>query len=170
MTDLAKSDGQMGEAMAALNERQRAFVLALFDAPKSHGSGVFAAKVAGYGTPQSSQQTLASVACKLKADPRIQAAITEVTKQHFAVLGPAAVRGLRKILDNPKHREFGRAIGLIMDRVAPSQSGLVVEVKGEVKLSARETDEVLARIEHLAKKFMGGALPAPKIIEHEAAA
>jgi hypothetical protein len=40
-----------------------------------------------------------------------------------------------------------------------------IKVEGEVKLSARETENVLARIEELARKF-SVALPAPKIIEH----
>jgi phage terminase small subunit len=160
---------EMGPAMQVLTEKQRKYVLALFEAPRSHGSGVFAARSAGYGTSSSSRQSIAQLAYQLNTDPKVQAAIAEVSKQYLTVLGPHAVRGLKKVLDNPAHRDFGRALGIVMDRVSPVQSTAVVKVEGEIKLSAGETAQVLERIEELARKF-SVALPAPKVIDHEAAA
>ena len=64
----------IGPAMSALTEKQRRDVLALFDAPRTHGSGVFAVKIAGYGTPTSSRQSLAQLAYQLNNDPKVQAA------------------------------------------------------------------------------------------------
>jgi phage terminase small subunit len=160
-------DATFGPAMAALTEKQRRYVLALFEAPKSHGSLTFAARAAGYGTPTSSKQCMYSMAHAINADPKVQDAIREVSQQYVTILGPHAVRALRKILDNPGHRDHGRALGIVMDRVSPQNSTHTVKVEGEVKMTAQETSYVLQRIEELARKF-SVALPAPKIIEHEA--
>jgi phage terminase small subunit len=159
-------DAKCGPAMAALNDRQQRYVHALFEAPRSHGSGVFAAKVAGYSA--SSRGVLASIAYQLNGDPRVQAAIAEVSQQHLTTLGPLAVRALKRVLDNPAHRDFGRAIGIVMDRVAPQNSTHIVKLEGEVKLTSSETAQVMSRIEELAAKF-AVQLPAPKIIEGELA-
>jgi phage terminase small subunit len=171
MSDLTNiTDGeQFGPAMQALTEKQRRYVIALFEAPKSHGALTFAAKRAGYGTPTSSRQSLSQMAHALNSDPKVQTAIAEVSQQYVTVLGPHAVRALKKVLDDPKHRDFGRAMGIVMDRVSPVQSTAVVKVEGKIELSAGEAAHVLERIEQLATKFMV-ALPAPKIIDHEEAA
>jgi phage terminase small subunit len=163
MDDRADSTA-VGPAMQALNERQRRYVHALFEAPRSYGSGVFAAKAAGYS--DSSRQVLASQAHQLNADPKVQAAIAEVSQQHLTTLGPPAVRAMKRVLNTPNHRDFGRVIGIVMDRVAPAQSTHTLEVKGEVRLSAGETAKVMDRIEELCRKF-AVAVPAPKIIEHK---
>jgi phage terminase small subunit len=154
--------------MLALTDKQRRYVIALFEAPKSHGSLTFAARRAGYGTPTSSRNSLSQMAHNLNNDAKVQAAIAEVSQQYITVLGPHAVRALKKLLDDPAHRDHGRALGIVMDRVAPQQSTLAVKVEGEVKVSAGEAARVLERIEELAKRFMVG-MPAPKIIDHEAA-
>jgi phage terminase small subunit len=163
--------GQIGEgpAMSALNERQKLFVRALFEAPRNHGSHAFAARAAGYGTETSSNNSIASIAYQVACDPKVQTAIAEMSQQYVTTLGPVAVRALKKVLDTPTHRDFGRAIGLVIERVSPQQSTHTVKVEGEVKLSSRETADVLERIEQLASKFMV-RLPAPKIIDHEGVA
>ncbi|WP_245509374.1 hypothetical protein [Bradyrhizobium zhanjiangense] len=161
-------DVREGPAMAALNERQKRFVHALFLAPRSHGSRTFAAKAAGYGTPTSSRQSLSQIGHQLSTDPKVQAAISEVSASYLTTLGPPAVRALRRLLDDPKHKDHGRALGIIMDRVTPVQSAAVLKVEGEVKISAADAARVMERIEELSAKFMQ-PIPAPKIIEHERA-
>lgn len=161
--------GQFGPAMLALTEKQRRYVHALFEAPKTHGSGVFAIKMAGYGTATSSRQSLAQLAYQLNGDPKIQAAIAEVSQQHLTVLGPVAVRAAKRVLGNPSHRDFGRVLGIVMDRVAPQNSTHTVKVEGEVKITAAEAARVMDRIEELCSRF-GVALSSPKIIDHEVAA
>lgn len=168
MTALMTSETREGPALAALNERQKRFVHALFLAPKSHGSRTFAAKAAGYGTPTSSRKSLSQIGHQLSTDPKIQAAISEVSATYLTTLGPPAVRALRRLIDDPKHKDHGRALGIIMDRVAPANSTHTVKVEGEVKVSAVEAARVMDRIDELTAKFMK-ALPAPKIIEGEAA-
>ncbi|WP_407160165.1 hypothetical protein [Bradyrhizobium sp. STM 3557] len=154
-----------GPAMQALTEKQRRYVLELFNAPKAHGSGVHAARAAGYGTASSSRQSIAQLAYQLNQDPKVQAAIQEVSKAYLTVLGPHAVRALKKVLDNPGHRDFGRALGIVMDRVSPVESKAVVKVEGEIKLSAEEAAETMKRIAELSAKF---ALPAPTVIDGKA--
>jgi phage terminase small subunit len=163
----ASDIGELGPAMRVLTEKQRRFVLALFEAPKKYGRGVFAAERAGYDA--SSRGNLSIIASQLNADPKVQAAIAEVSQARLTILGPTAVYALEKLLENPKHRDHGRALGMVMDRVAPTLSTSVVKVEGEVRVNAGDAAVVLARIEELSRKFMV-SLPAPKIIDHEAAA
>jgi phage terminase small subunit len=158
-----------GPAMQALTEKQRKFVLALFDAPKMHRAGTFAVRSAGYGNEHTKPNTLHVIASQLRSDPKVQAAIAEVSTQYLVTLGPHAVHATKKLLADPKHRDHGRAIGIVMDRVVPILSTAVVKVEGEVKLSTAETAQIMNRIEQLAAKF-AVALPAPKVIEHKAVA
>jgi phage terminase small subunit len=157
----------LGPAMQVLTEKQRRYVLALFEAPKKYGRGVFAAERAGYQA--ASRGNLSVIASQLSADPKVQAAITEVSQARLTILGPTAVDALEKLLENPKHRDHGRALGMVMDRVAPALTTSVVKVEGEVKVSAGDAAVVLARIEELSRRFMV-SLPAPKVIEHDEAA
>nr|WP_249817286.1 hypothetical protein [Bradyrhizobium sp. 179] len=126
----------------------------------------FAAKAAGYQA--SSQASLHSIAHQLGSDPKVEAAVAEISRQYLVTLGPRAVRAMRKVLDNDKHKDFGRVLGLIMDRVSPVQSTALVKVEGEVTVSSADTARVMERIEELSTRFMV-ALPSPKVIEHEAA-
>jgi D-arabinose 1-dehydrogenase-like Zn-dependent alcohol dehydrogenase len=142
--------GGYGPAMQALTEKQRRYVVALFSAPKSHGALTFAARRAGYGTPTSSRQSLSQMAHALNADPKVQAAIAEASQQYITVLGPHAVRALKKVLDNPGHRDFGRALGLVVDRVSPVQSTAIVKVEHEAVPSLQLTAKVFERIMQLA--------------------
>jgi len=157
-----------GSALSALTDKQKRYVLALFEAPRSHGALTFAARKAGYGNANSSNHSLSQMAHQLNVDPKVQAAIAEVSRQYITVLGPHAVRAIKKILDNPNHRDFGRAIGIVMDRVAPQSSTLAVKVEHKIEMSARETAQVLERIDQLAAKF-AVRLPEPKVIEGELA-
>ncbi len=94
-------------------------------------------------------------------------AIAEMSRQYITTMGPVAVRALKKVLDTPSHRDFGRAIGLVIERVSPQQSTHTVKVEHDATPAFKDTAQVLARIEQLAAKF-AVALPAPKIIDHDA--
>lgn len=166
MTAVASDMHELGPAMRPLTLKQRRYVLALFEAPKKYGRGVFAAERAGYAA--SSRGNLSVIASQLSADPRVQAAIAEVSQQRLTILGPLAVHALEKLLENPKHRDHGRALGMVMDRVAPALQTSVVKVEGEVKLNAGDVAHVMERIEELSRKFMV-SLPSPKVLDHEAA-
>lgn len=166
LNEIAREDrGQFGPAMSALTERQRAFVCHYFEFPRKHGAGTYAAVAAGYGNNRASS---AAIAYQLLGDEKIQRAIEEESRKRIVTLGPLAVRALKKLLETPSSRDHGRALGIVMDRIAPQSSTLEVNVKGEVKMTAAQTADVLARIEQLCSKF-AVALPAPKTIEHVAA-
>lgn len=159
---------ELGPAMAALTEKQRRYVLALFDAPKSYGSGVFAAKRAGYGTPASSRQSLAQMAHQLNSDPKVQAAIAETSQQFLTTLGPVAFRAMKNVLDKPNHRDFGRVIGIVMDRVAPQNSTHTVKVQHDATPTLAATAAVLKRISELAVQAGLDVSKMPALIEGKA--
>ena len=71
---------EWGPKLAALSEKRRAFVLALFDqdAPrKGQGLMLYAARQAGYGTPTSSSKSLGVMARQVAQSPEVQAAVRE---------------------------------------------------------------------------------------------
>jgi hypothetical protein len=115
-------DGAYGPAMARLNERQRMFVRALFEAPKKHGAATFATRASGYGTPTSSAQSIATISSRLCSDPKIQDAIQEESRKYVTTLGPMAVRALKNLLGTSSHKDHGRALGILMERIAPVES------------------------------------------------
>lgn len=143
-------DVPIGPAFAALTEKQQRFVLALFDAPKAHGSLTFAARAAGYKA--STADSMHSIAHQLGSDPKIEAAISELSRQYLVTLGPRAVRAMRKVLDDDQHKDFGRVLGIVMDRVTPTQSTALVKVEHEVGPSMRAVVNVTARILELAER------------------
>jgi phage terminase small subunit len=143
-------DTAYGPAMAALNEKQRLFVRALFESPKKFGAATFAARAAGYGTPTSSTQSIASIASRLCSDPKIQDAIQEESRKYVTTLGPMAVRALKNLLGNSAHRDHGRSVGILMERIAPVESTHTVRVTHDATPALRATADVLARIATLA--------------------
>ena len=136
--------------MAALNEKQRSFVAALFEAPRKHGAAVFAARAAKYGTPTSSVQSMASIASRLCSDPKIQEAIQQESRKYITTLGPMAVRALKNLLGTPAHKDHGRAVGILMERIAPTESTHLVKVEHDASPGLRATADVLKRIAELA--------------------
>src|ERR1019366_4898977 len=126
----------------------------------SRGLGVTAVKMAGYGTPSSSRQSLAQLAYQLNCDPKIQAAIAEISQQNLTLLGPLALRALEKLLNNPLHRDHGRALGIVVAHVAPQAHILNVKHEHEIGPNAMETAQILQRIAVLSAKF-SVRIPAP---------
>src|ERR1700681_1339326 len=96
---LAPDDTAYGPAMAALIEKQRLFVRGLFELPGGkHGAATRSARAAGYGSPTSSAQSFASIASRLCANPMVQEAIQEMSRQYVTTMGPLAVRALKNLL------------------------------------------------------------------------
>jgi phage terminase small subunit len=157
---------EYGPAMLALNDRQRKFVVALFDesAPREgFGLWTWAAERAGYSA--SNPAVLKSQGWRVAHDPKVIAAINEHAKFHVRTLSPEAVRSLRDLLKNPKHRDHMRAIDAVLNRADPVESKLSVAVEQTWKPSVEVTEKVLRRIDELAAKF--GLLPSPKVIDAE---
>jgi hypothetical protein len=160
---------EYGPAMLALNERQRKFVVSLFDddAPREgEGLWVYAARRAGFAETNRTPESLKSSAWRTAHNDRVVAAINEYAKMHVRTLSPEAVRSLKDLLKNPKHRDHMRAIDAVLNRTDPAESKLSVAVEQTWKPSAEVTEKVLRRIDELAAKF--GLLPSPKVVDAEA--
>ena len=114
---------ELGPKMRALaNDRQRAFVRALFDAPKKEGRIIWAARAAGYGTAQSSVKSLSVIGSRLNVSDPIQAAISEESQRRLRSLAPSAVKALEGLVDNPKHRDHARGIAMILRQGRPCRN------------------------------------------------
>jgi hypothetical protein len=160
-------DSEWGPAMLALpNDRQRSFVIALFMAPKKRGASIYAAQVAGYGTEKSSRKSFGVMAARLMADERVQAAISEESRKRLRGLAPSAVAAIERLVNDPDHRDHGRALDMVLSRSDPPTSVHNVHVTDD-RTTPRALDEVLKRIDELASKVGVSTSPAPKVIEGE---
>jgi hypothetical protein len=129
--------GEWGPCMAALpSDKHRAFVLSLYEIERGHGSHVKAAKMAGFGTDTSSARSWGVIASKLFNDPRIQAAMHEEDQARIRASAPRAILGLQHLIEDPTHRDHGRAIGIVMDRVHPTETRHTVEVTHHINHDA----------------------------------
>jgi len=159
--------GNWGPCMLALaNDKQRHFVSALFEAPRKKGRLIWAARAAGYGSTNSSNDSIAAIASRLHADQRIQAAIAEESHRQLRGLAPGAIAALERLIDDPAAKDHARAIATVLDRSDPLMTTHTVKVERDDRPTPQAIDKVLARIEALAARA-GLALPAPKLIEGE---
>jgi nucleotide-binding universal stress UspA family protein len=155
------------EALRLLpNDRQRAFVIALFseEAPvNGDGLFVFAARQAGYGAADgsSTNKSLSVIANRLVHDARVQRAIALFSRSTLRAISPEAIRALKQVIRDPKHRDHMRAIAAVADRISPLQTNhaVVVEHRTPVEME-RATKEVLEKIDALARS-VGLTLPPP---------
>jgi hypothetical protein len=161
-----ESAPEWGPAMAALPEKRRAFVVALYDedAPrKGDGLFIFAAQVAGYGTPTSSKKSLGVIAGRIAHDDRVQAAIVEYSHRVMRAIPPEAIRALKELIRDPKHKDHARGIAMVLDRADPLQTVHTVKVEDNRPPSIEATQAVLDRIEALMKRV--GFAAAPQVID-----
>jgi hypothetical protein len=99
-------------------------------------------------------------------DERTQAAIAEYSIAAVrGGLAPDVVRGIRNVVNDPKHRDHARILALVYDKLDPLQTLHTVKVEDTRSASPEITQKVLDRIDELARR--AGLLPAPKIIDGE---
>jgi phage terminase small subunit len=158
---LAPDGTEWGPCMKALNERQRRFVLALYQVPPGHGAQVRAAKMAGYGTPTSSPETWAALASRLIHDERVQAALREHDQKVLRAAAPRALRALHGLVEDTEHRDHARGIAMVLDRTHPVET--VHHVKTERRHVLVAPEKVLARIREIASAvgLDADAMPPP---------
>src|SRR6266851_4948739 len=162
-------DPQDGEKMKALStDRHRAFVRAMYQVKPGHGAAVRAAKLAGFGTPQSSPQSMATIASRLTHDPRVQEAFAEQDQLYVRASAPRTIHALSALIENPASKDHARGIAMVLDHMHPTETVVKVDHKHDVTPSAKETAELLQRIAELSEKF-SVRLPAPLVIDHDAA-
>ncbi|UPJ69883.1 hypothetical protein [Bradyrhizobium sp. 187] len=163
-------DAKDGPKMQALpSDRHRAFVRALYAVRPGHGAAVKAAKLAGFGTAESSPQSMATIASRLKHDERVLEAIEEEDKKFIRASAPRAITALSRLIEDPRHKDHARGIGMVLDRVHPAETVHNVKLNHDVTPAFKETAQVMARMAQLAAKYCGpmSTLPAPLLIENE---
>jgi hypothetical protein len=167
LAPLETIDAQDGPKMQALpSERHRAFVRALYQVKPGHGAAVKAAKLAGFGTPTSSAQSMATISSRLSHDERVLEAIAEEDSKRIRGVAPRAISALERLVENPKHKDHARGIAMVLDRVHPVETTHHVKVEHDATPNFKETAQVLERIAQLAAKF-SVRLPAAPIIDGE---
>jgi hypothetical protein len=156
-----------GPSMAALNERQRAFVIALYsDECPEEGDGqlIWCAERANYGNKDgtSTNKTLSVIASRLIQDPAIKAAIMEYGNGAYCAILPRKVRAIKHVLRTKNHRDFGRVAMAGVDRLAPIEATHTLRVEHiNEPVTPEALDRVLRRIDDLARR--AGLLPVPVI-------
>ena len=134
--------GGWGEAMARLDPRRRAFILALYEQPRGHGAATNAARAAGFGTAKSSAMAMAQIASRLMHDDRVIAALEEEDKRRIRRAAPRAIRALERLLENDEHKDHARAIGMTLDRVHPIETRHEVTVTHKIDHDAEAVAEL----------------------------
>jgi hypothetical protein len=165
-------DAKDGPKMQALpSDRHRAFVRAMYQVKPGHGAPVRAAKLAGFGTPQSSPQSMATIASRLTHDSRVQEAFAEQDQLYIRASAPRAIRALSSLIENPNSKDHARGIALVLDRVHPAESVVSVKHEHDVTPAFQNTAQIMARMAELAAKFGAPmpSMPAPVVIENDEA-
>jgi phage terminase small subunit len=165
LAPLEAVDAQDGAAMKALpSDRHRAFVRALYQVKTGHGANVKAAKLAGFGSPTSTPQSMATIASRLAHDERVLAAIREEDEKRIRNSAPRAISALSRLIETPSHKDHARVIAMVLDRVHPAETQHIVKVEHGATPDFKETAQVLARIAELAAKF---SVKLPPVIDGE---
>lgn len=163
-------DAKDGPAMLALpSDRHRAFVRALYAVRPGHGAAVKAAKMAGFGTAESSAASMATIASRLRHDERILAALEEEDKKFIRASAPRAIASLARLVEDPHHKDHARGIAMVLDRVHPAEQVHKVTTTHDVTPAFQNTAETLARMASLAAKYCAPmpSAPAPIVIEND---
>jgi hypothetical protein len=146
-------DAQDGPKMKALpSDRHRSFVRALYQIKPGHGANVKAAKMAGFGTVESSPQSMATIASRLAHDERVLEAIAEEDQKRIRASAPRAISALTRLIEDPDHKDHARGIGMVLDRVHPVETQHTVKVQHDASPQLVATAAVLKRIADLATR------------------
>src|ERR1700692_2655538 len=140
LAPLEPVDAQDGPAMLALpTDRHRAFVRALYTVRPGHGARVKAAKLAGFGCPTSTPQSMATIASRLSHDERVLAAIAEEDQKYIRSSAPRAMGALSRLIEDPRHKDQARGLAMVLDRTMPLETVHNVQVKHDVTPGFKET-------------------------------
>jgi phage terminase small subunit len=124
--------GNWGPAMTALDDRRRAFIIALYEIPRGTGAQTRAARMAGFGTAKSSALSMAVIASQLIHDPRILAALEEEDKRRIRAAAPRAIRALGELIEDGSHKDHMRAIDAVLARTHPITTQHTVTVEHRI--------------------------------------
>jgi phage terminase small subunit len=149
MVSLAQeaSEGEFGPAMQALNDRQRAFVIALLETPNiTHKA---AAGLAGYSPGKGNHQAIQGY--KLFHDDRIQAALKEEAERRLHSVTALAVSVVADIaLNSVDEKNRLKAAGMILNRTGFHETS---EHKITTKNVSQTDEAMIERLKDLAKQL-----------------
>ena len=123
-------EADLGPAMSACNERERAFIFAVCD-PAGH-SRAEAARISGYGVEGTTAETFAKIGYRLSRSPRVQAGLAELIPGLAVALGPQAIRAISDTLTNSTHPQRLKAGLAILERVSPTVQRIDANVRHEI--------------------------------------
>lgn len=170
LAPLEPVDAEDGPAMKALpTDRHRAFVRALYQVRPGYGANVKAAKLAGFGSPTSTAQSMATIASRLAHDDRVLAAIREEDEKRIRSSAPRAISALSRLIETPSHKDHARGIAMVLDRVHPAETQHTVKVQHDATPALVATAAVLARINDLARRAGIDPSRMPPLIDVEKA-
>jgi len=146
-------DTQLGPRMRALNERQRAFVVAFVE----NGSQNYEKAYISAGYAITGAQPNSS---RLAHNPKIQAAILEETSNRLHASAPLALKSVIALMLNPDHKDhFAAAKHVLAATGFNSRQSIDVNHSGQVDVSFAD---LRAQIERLRRAGLEN-LPAPMI-------
>jgi hypothetical protein len=164
LAPLEPIEARDGPKMLALpNDRWRAFVRSLYEVRPGHGARVKAARLAGFGSENSTPQTMSNIAARLMHDERVLEAIRETDEKMIRGSAPRALGALSRLIENPRSKDHARGIAMVLDRVHPVET--VVKVNHDATPALKATAEVLERIAILAARAGIDILKMPPMID-----
>ena len=131
---------------------------------KGDGLLIYAARKAGYGNREgtSTNEALGVIGARLVQDESVHDAIAEFSRGLVRAISPEAIRAVRSLIRNPKAKDHARAVGMILDRIAPVETTHRLKVEQTWQPPTLEaTQAVLQRIAELAAAAGMSKLPAP---------
>lgn len=148
------ANGDCGPAMAALDARQRAFVVEVIQQGKKRNLAQ-AARSAGYSDHPGTSRLMGH---ELLHRPAIIAAMHEESRRRFTLAGWLGVLNLIEIAENDEHPEYYKASVQLADRFG---YGAITEHKVSVQHTDLTGDAILSRIRALAIKH---GIPETKLL------
>jgi phage terminase small subunit len=148
-----------GPMMFALNERERAWVLAVV---ALGGSGKEAAAAAGYGavgTPEARDNAQRQAASRLNRSPKVQAAIIEEAENRLKSGALLATEALMSMVKDTTSKHHFKAVQMLHDRsIGPVVQRQEIVVK-KTHLTDAEIDQKIQMLQ--ASLAKAGLLPPP---------
>ena len=124
-----EEEGQLGEAMRKLpSARWRLFVEFYLLEKPGHGAQTRAARRAGFGSQNSTSQSMALIVWRLMRDDRIIAAIAEESRKLLRSGAPEAVKALQNMIRDSSHKDHAKAVAIALDRCDPITTKHLIDV------------------------------------------
>jgi hypothetical protein len=139
------------------SDKHRCFVISLYEVERGRGANVQAAKMAGFGTSTTSANGWSAIGYRLAHDEKILMAIHEEDQRRIRSSAPRAIRALSNLVEDPDHKDHGRALAMVLDRVHPAETRHTVAVHHHVDHDAEAVNQL--------RMLKSLDVPRPKLVE-----